>query len=177
MKYPSYYLGKPIESLQTMLREISNFYPAVLPVIPDGTFGRSTFASVRSFQTMQGLSPTGEVTPETWVSIAELYGHLYPKSTIVTAIPVWETNQILGLGSTNYHLFLVQAMLAALSYIFKDVQKTESTGKLDDTTQAGLQWLQQASGLNPTGKLDTQTWFYLTNLYRTSTGDGTTFSA
>ena len=50
MREPEYYLGRPVRSLQTMLRQIADTDSRVLPVIPDGHYGKSTYASVRSFQ-------------------------------------------------------------------------------------------------------------------------------
>ena len=173
--FPAYYLNRPIESLQTMLQTISDHDPNVLPVIPDGVFGRGTYASVLSFQKTQGLPPTGDLTPETWAAVARVYQTLYPKNTPVLAEPVWETNRVLMPNDSNYHLFLIQGLLAALSFLFADLPKPELTGMLDTATQTGLRWVQQASDLEPTGALDTQTWYYLTQLYRTVIGDGTAF--
>jgi len=38
MREPAFYLGKPVRSLQTMLRHISEEDTRILPLIPDGVF-------------------------------------------------------------------------------------------------------------------------------------------
>ena len=69
MREPEFYLGKPVRSLQTMLRHISEEDTRILPLIPDGVFGGNTYASVRSFQQTYQLPDTGAVDSSTWNSI------------------------------------------------------------------------------------------------------------
>ena len=174
---PAFYLGRPVRSLQTMLRHISDADSRVLPVIPDGYYGPNTFASVRSFQTAYGLPATGEADQQTWDVIAAVHSRLLPQLTTPITTPIWPTGQSVYPGQANYHIYLVQALLAALSHFFPQLEIPTLTGVLDAPTEAGLRWVQQASGIPETGILNTQTWHYLNGLYRTMTGEGNTLAS
>ena len=51
---PSYYVGRPVESMQTMLRFAAEGNNRLLPVVPDGVFGPNTMAAVTAFQRCPG---------------------------------------------------------------------------------------------------------------------------
>ena len=175
MRAPEYYLGKPIRSLQTMLRQISEYDSRILPVIPDGFYGRSTYASVRSFQQAFDLPDTGETDAATWNSIVEAHDQILPEIQAPVIIPVWPTERSVKPGEANHHLVLAQAMLWALSGFFPALKPPSVNGRLDSTTEAGLRWLQQAANLPSSGALDAPTWHVLNGLYRIMVGDGTAF--
>ena len=46
---PSYYVGRPVESMQTMLRFAAEGNNRLLPVVPDGVFGPNTMAALTAF--------------------------------------------------------------------------------------------------------------------------------
>lgn len=173
IRFPEYYLSKPVLSLQTMLRQISASDSRILPIIPDGYYGKSTYAAVRSFQQAYNLPDTGDADLETWAAIAKVFDQTVVIQTPPTTRPIWPTDRVLRPGSSNYHLYLVQAMLIVLSDVFPDLQSPNVTGALDKETQAGLKWVQHAADLPETGTLDTATWHALNGLYRIMAGDGT----
>lgn len=166
------YTDMPIKNLQTMLRYISEKDPRILPVIPDGHYGSNTYASVRSFQEAYGLAPTGLADTDTWSAIVSAYDLSVPHLTVPATIPGWSTGQSVLPGQFNYHLFLVQAMLAALAEFFPNLEPPQISGTLDPVTEGGLRFVQSASGLTENGILNTATWYYLNGLYRTITADG-----
>ena len=172
MRQPEIYLVNPIYSLQTMLRQISDFDPRVLPVVPDGYYGKSTHASVRSFQQAYGLPVTGDTDGATWNAIAETYRLALQERDMPTIEPVWFPGQSIDPGEENIHLFLVQAMLAALSRYYTDLEAPAVNGILDPTTEQDLKRVQRAAGLPQTGSLTTLTFQALTELYRITTGAG-----
>ena len=53
---PSYYVGRPVESMQTMLRFAAEGNNRLLPVVPDGVFGPNTMAAVTAFQRLSWCS-------------------------------------------------------------------------------------------------------------------------
>lgn len=171
MTHPITIPGTPVRNLQTMLRELSFTDPRILPVIPDGFYSGITAASVRSFQETAGLPPTGITEYATWNQIADRYAvsTVYPPALQ----PVWDTGTVLQAGDNNLHLYLVQAMLHALSHYFTDLNAPILGATLNPETIAGLQWIQRAGGLSETGALNTKTWNILTDLYRIVIGDGT----
>lgn len=172
MKEPSFYLGKSVTSLQTMLRQISEADARILPLIPNGFYGKSTHASVRSFQQAYGLPETGEADPMTWRTLAEVHSRILPGRFPPVIRLMWTPETVLQAGIANNHIYLVQAMLTVLSKILPDIPAPEFSGSLDTNTTLGLQQIQIASGLPVTGNLDTVTWHHLTGLYQTLAGDG-----
>lgn len=50
MNDADFYIGKPIRSLQTMLRVIAAADEAIPQVVPDGIYGPDTEAAVTAFQ-------------------------------------------------------------------------------------------------------------------------------
>lgn len=172
MREPEFFLGNPVRSLQTMLRQISDADPRVLPLIPDGFYGANTYASVRSFQEAYGLPVTGEADLPTWEAIVEVHNRILPEIMPPTTQPVWFPGQSVQPGDYNIHLYLVQAMLLALSRYYPELEAPQVTGTLDAVTERDLKWIQRAAGLPETGILNTLTWHTLNGLYRTTTGTG-----
>ena len=173
MREPEYYLGNPVLSLQTMLRRISDSDARILPLIPDGYYGPNTIASVRSFQEAYSLPVTGSVDQQTWDSIVSAYTRVLPEQTAPVTQPLWFPGQSVQPGESNIHLYLVQAMLLALSQYYPDLTPPDQVnGTLDASTEQGLRWIQRAAGLPETGVLNTLTWHALNDLYRTTTGTG-----
>lgn len=70
---PSYFVGRPIESMQTMLRVAAEGNNRLLPVVPDGIFGRNTMAAVTAFQRYCGLPATGVMNQTTWERLVQTY--------------------------------------------------------------------------------------------------------
>ena len=65
--------GSKVLQLQEQLNAISQAYPALPKVNPDGIYGAQTQASVRKFQNIFGLPETGIVDYTTWYKIQEIY--------------------------------------------------------------------------------------------------------
>ena len=172
MRAPDIYLNNPVYSLQTMLRLLSDSDPRILPVIPDGFYGPNTYASVRSFQEAYGLPVTGEVDQQTWNAIANAYAMALPEQMQPSIEPFWFPGQSIQPGQQNIHLYLVQAMLLALSKYYPEIEPPTVNGVLDAVTQRDLQWLQGKAELPQTGTLNTLTWYALNSLYRITTGAG-----
>lgn len=165
--------SRPIYQLQTMLRLLRRVDPALPTVNPDGIYGNSTQNAVLAFQTHQGLPATGITDAQTWNSIVAAYLSaqvfiLQPQSVT----PRLTTNQVLRLGESNHHLFLVQGMLLALHHLYPELPAPEATGVLDEATAASLRFLQEKGGLPVTGELDRATWQLLALFYGAVLDDG-----
>ena len=172
MRTPETYLGNPVLSLQTMLRQLSDFDPRILPVIPDGLYGPNTYASVRSFQEAYGLPVTGEVDNDTWNAITDAFQKQLPERMQPAVEPFWFPGQSIQPGEKNVHLYLVQAMLLALSKYYPELKAPTVDGILNSVTEQDLKWIQARADLPQTGNLNTLTWQALNNLYRITTGSG-----
>lgn len=131
------YTGRPIYSLQTMLRVLSQGDSRILPVIPDGIYGGNTYAAVRSYQEISALPPTGTVDYATWSRIVSDYN----------------ASDLFRSVSTRPQV--LQAMLSVISEYYPALK-----------AEAGLKRIQAASGLPQNGIPTPDTLQALYALYR-----------
>lgn len=65
--------GAKVRQLQEQLNEIAKAYPAIPKIAVDGIYGPATTASIRKFQSVFGLPPTGVTDYKTWYKVSEIY--------------------------------------------------------------------------------------------------------
>lgn len=65
--------GSKVRQMQEQLAVISDAYPAIPKITPDGVYGERTAEAVRKFQSVFGLPQTGVVDYPTWYKISEIY--------------------------------------------------------------------------------------------------------
>ncbi len=76
--------GEKVRQMQEQLLRISQSYPAIPKIVPDGVYGQQTSEAVRIFQRVFNLPATGIVDYATWYKISQIYvgvtgiGELYP---------------------------------------------------------------------------------------------------
>lgn len=78
VSYPGFPLsvgsvGSNVMKIQEQLNRISDNYPLIPKLIPDGVFGEATQNAVRTFQNVFGLTPDGVVGSRTWYRIQDIY--------------------------------------------------------------------------------------------------------
>lgn len=83
-----FFVGKPIRSLQTMIRAIGRINRSLPPVIPSGIYSQDTVQAVSSFQREYGLPVTGVVNLGTWNRIVEIYDDSLDPETIPDVLRV-----------------------------------------------------------------------------------------
>ena len=159
----------PITDLQEMLRLID----PDTKLSYDGHYGPETERDVRNFQRKNGLKESGVADFETWEAIRKAYktqqillGQAEPLRIIL------HPNQVIGRGSDNLHLYLIQALLTALRQLYLDVPPLRITGVLDEPTARAIGWFQARAGLPQSGDVDKLTWRQLVHEYRQIVGDG-----
>ena len=173
MILPEDYINRPVRSLQTMLQVLSAVFPALPNVNPDGIYGASTRTAVSAFQKQASLPVTGIAENKTWNAIASAYLRHAPR--VLPAEPLHITlqpGQTIAPGEKNLHLYLIQAMMAALGECYTGAEPPLVTGVYDAATQRAVLKLQALFGQAQTGRIDASFWSYLSKLYTISTGDG-----
>lgn len=160
------YDGKPIRDLQRMLRTISYFTQSIPYVIPDGIFGESTKRSVAEFQTAYGLLRTGEADRETWDKIREVFERVCSVYSLPEKSTVFAKRNInVKQGDKRGEIFVLQAMMRAVGEVFINIPETEVTGVYDVKSVAAVKAIQELSGLEPTGVVDTATFNVVSGIY------------
>lgn len=168
------YANRPVRSLQTMLRILFQQDEAAPVIIPDGIFGPQTEAAVSYFQKKNKLPVTGVADFATWDKLVPLYeAALLEQGPSEPLILVLNPNQVIRAGEWNYHLFLIQAILAVLAEIHKDFPRVPVSGVLDPETAKSISCFQKVTGLPVTGEIDKSTWQQLARHYPNAVGDGT----
>lgn len=157
--------GMSVMGLQEMLRTIAYRLEDIPSVIPDGIFGPGTKESVTSFQTVYGLKPTGEVDSQTWQRIRDVYFQLneiygLPGECvfIVSEVDIKE-------GDETPELFVIQGMIKAISTELANVPQIDINGVHDEKSVAAVIFIQNITGIEPTGNIDTKTYNNIANLY------------
>lgn len=160
----------PIADLQEMLRVVFRNSP----LAKDGHFGEDTRRAVLTFQRENGLPTTGVADQPTWEAIRRAYRHHLTEQEQAEPLQiVLQPYQIIGPGSDNAHIPLIQALFIALGKFYPDVPPVEVTGILDTPTQRAIRWFQELAGLPQNGSIDRGTWKNLAHHYRLTVGDGT----
>lgn len=65
--------GDKVRQIQEQLARISQTYPAIPRITPDGIYGNATRDAVEKFQEIFGLPVTGVIDYRTWYRISEIY--------------------------------------------------------------------------------------------------------
>ena len=66
-------VGSDVLKIQEQLNAISDNYPLIPKLTPDGVFGERTQEAVRTFQSVFGLTQDGIVGSRTWYKIQDIY--------------------------------------------------------------------------------------------------------
>lgn len=158
----------PIRNLQVFLRTISNVYPEIPRVIPDGVYGNSTKEAVRKFQARFSLNETGITDNSTWDSILRVYREIDDIVSAPNWVRIFPED---GLKSDNNSytptIYVIQTMMYALSQRFSNIPPPSLNGIIDSPTIESVKAIQYASGLNPDGNITKLFWDYLSVIYET----------
>lgn len=159
--------NQPIRNAQNFLRTISEYYPDVPNVVPDGVYGEQTTNSVRGFQSARGLPITGEIDNDTWKDIVVVFDEImkYKQAPPRKAIGFPHQDRVIYPGETTYLLHMIQAMLFVLTQIFADLGTLEITGTHDENSVNVVKNIQRRAGHEMHGRIDKSTWDIIAGLY------------
>lgn len=158
-------LGEPIRSLQTILQEISFEYNGLELVIPDGIFGVSTEEAVKTMQAVTGQPVTGTIELNTWNAIVEVFEAVLEKRKIPLAVLLPCSDMAIAPGEQNDTIEVFQAMLLALTNFLTNIEPLTVNGINDEPTTGDIMTIQELSGIDPTGILDTLSGNRIVSLY------------
>lgn len=163
-------LGRPVGSLQTMLRLLSQGDSAIAPVAPDGIFGRCTLRSVTDFQRAFSLPVTGTVDDAIWRALVAAYDTARVRQDAAAPLLIYlGPDAAISDDENAQHIPLLQALLHTLHQCYAALPPVALSGRYDAQTQTAVAALQRMAGLQPDGVTGKQTWRFLTALYRSAT--------
>ncbi len=164
--------SQEVEEKQIQLNRISRNYPAIpkIPVV-NGSFGESTEAAVKAFQSIFGLAEDGVIGKATWYKISMIYNAVKRLSELDSeGLRADELPQLyvreLTIGDSGDFVWLIQYYLAVVSAFYNTVPQSTVTGNYDEQTANAVRAFQQTYGLPQTGVLDFTTWRELYRAYR-----------
>ncbi len=170
MRPPESFINQPVRSLQTMLRVLAEDDPKLCKVIPDGFYGPQTRNAVYQFQRSRGIPATGVADLPTWERIvAEHEPAMVRVSPAEPLQLLLEPGEVLRRGEDRVEMYLIQAVLMALSEAYESVSRPELTGILDEATADSIATFQYLAGLSQTGDLDKVTWKQMARHYPLAT--------
>ena len=149
-------------NLQKYLRAISFYDSRVLRPPLDGIFEEATQNSVRSFQASRGLNANGIVDKASWDAIYKEYKALERYSPL-PFFPSYPPDYAVELNEESAFVTIVQILLRELSAVYDEFEEIQISGIYDEATEDAIKKLQRASMLEPTGKLDKNTYRRLLN--------------
>ncbi len=156
------FVGRPIRSLQQMLRVIGENDDRLPSVVPDGIYGNDTIRAVSAFQRSAGLPVTGVTDQDTWEAIVARYElALIQQGEAELLRIILDPGQVIRRGERNPNLYIVQAILIVLSQQYPGITQPGMNGILDLATADSIASFQQMSLLPVTGELDKITWKHL----------------
>ena len=155
-----------VSYIQSMLRLIAHHRNEILSIIPDGLFGQNTKNSVASFQKFYGMYITGEVDNDTWNKIVGIFEEVEKEKNLNVFMQVFnEMRKPIRLGEHSADIYVIQAMITALSEKFDNIHALFVTGTYDKATADAVRKIQILSGITPNNLIDAEFVNALTQLY------------
>lgn len=160
-----------VRRLQNQLRYISRFYDTVEELAVDGIYGQQTAAAVIAAQNLFGFVPTGEADERTLNAINDLFRLLRAQNAPALAVELFPlSGQPLEYGSSGVAQTVLNIMLGALHFVFRNLPEITSIDTFGEDTAQAVALLQQYNGLETTGVVDRLTWNAVVQLFNNYRG-------
>lgn len=157
-----------IRELQTFLRKLAFYDPAIPLINPDGVFGPETTQAVAAFQRIFDLPVTGQVDKRTWDTLNEEYNRILALERYPTPLFLFPAvDAVLRKGDTGDAVLALQIILNALARRYYNLITFPLTGVMDDLTTDAVRKLQEYLRLPVNGEVDRDTWDKIAWLYNT----------
>ncbi len=160
--------GSVVRRIQNSLNIISNNYPLIPKLTPDGVFGESTEEAVRTFQRIFNLTPDGVVGRATWYRIVSLVVGINRLNELNSV-----GNTLFGLsleypdaiseGNTGEKVSILQLMLNILSEYYDEIPPVPNSGSFEQQTKNSVIAFQRLYNLPENGIVGDRTWELMYN--------------
>ena len=146
--------GNDVRTMQAFLNVISTIYPILGKLTADGIFGNETYAKVRQFQEIMGLTVDGIIGPVTWNKIVETYLLASGNANVSLEYP----GTPLRVGSRGTNVRLMQGFLQELRKPYPSLPNITVDGIFGPNTENAVRGFQRLFGLAPDGIIGPITW-------------------
>ncbi len=150
--------GEDVTRLQTWLRHISLFYPAIPRMRVDGIFGPATHCAVVAYQGRFGLTPDGIVGPATWNSIRDTYTPIQDTTPSYPGVALRQ-------GDRGVEVERIQGYLNTAAQWYASIPSISNDGIFGPGTNQAVIAFQRLKGLTPDGIVGRATWNQLYQTY------------
>ncbi len=166
MRYTHEQQREHTRQFQRFLRTIHQYTGDIPNVDANGVFSQQLGEVIAIYQQKRGLPVTGLGDRETWHTAYEEQQNLLELFSTATAIHIFPSlNFTLHLGSTGGIVYIIQAMLNALTPHFDNLEPVPYTGLLDGATAEQIRLLQRTAAYPETGEVDKRTWNLLASMF------------
>lgn len=149
--------GMEVRLVQFWLRLAAGNYTALPTVTVDGSFGASTAAAVRAFQSAFGLTADGVVGRATWNKLKEVALAVANRIVDANVAPGSYTTTVRE-GSSGTAVRAVQYYLRLLSAYYRDIPQVSVDGTFGAATKTAVTAWQRRAGLTADGVVGRLTW-------------------
>ncbi len=175
--YPGYPIelgnaGDKVRIIQRELNRISNNYPAIskIPKV-NGVFGVYTQNSVKKFQEIFNLNPTGIVDYSTWYKIKYIYNAVKRVNDIYSEgieeeEAVYDYGNQLKYSDVGLGVQVLHYVLLTIAFFDPDLPSLRVDNVFNDNTKAMVINFQKKYGLSATGVVEADTWNKLVEVYK-----------
>ncbi len=164
--------GSNVQRIQNFLNRVRINFPAIPRIEnPNGVFGADTAASVRVFQSINGLAQDGVVGPATWNKITQVYvsitrlAELNGEGTRVS-IGTTPPSAVLSMGSRGNAVLELQFILNTVAASYPEVSTVIQDSLFDTRTRNSVIEFQKTFGLPQDGVVGPATWTKLYAVYQ-----------
>ena len=166
MTYTAWQRRDHIREIQEYLRTLALTDNLHNELAVDGIYGKETAEAVRNFQLANGLPVTGTVDFETWERLTEDYLDALTLLSEAQAAQHFPSPQyVIRPGDRGNLIYILQAILNALTETWEDVIDLTVNGEYDGATEQRVKDLQAISGYPETGEVDRSFWDHLITQY------------
>ena len=148
-------------NIQRYLRRLSYENEAIPRPPIDGIFDTATEDSLKAFQRLYALSPTGRADKITFDTLFAAYLAAMEKTDRTQALDVFPKtprDHVIDIGEKSITVSILQLILSELTSVFDALEFYEATGIYDESTAENIRRFQRLSHLPITGKVDLVTW-------------------
>ena len=148
-------------NIQRYLRQLSYENESIPRPPIDGIFDTATEESLKAFQNLYALSPTGRADKVTFDTLFEAYLAAMEKTDrrqTLDVFPKTPRDHVIDIGEESLTVSVLQLILGELTAVFDTLEFYEATGIYDESTAENVRSFQRLSRLPITGKVDLKTW-------------------